>query len=535
MSDRDYATNIFNALSSPAPLSSAGFEVALNKTGNVARLVTTVLRSKLPRSEHITAKSSRWEGGVIAFKNHAANAKFWTKVTQRDLDGGDGPRAWVCSSVDPERALLRVWVIPFSIIRDNYANFPEDAEHRRDLKITAQLGGWSFNFNEPVGEPPDLGPFYAEYGLDAIGAFVQARTADAEQKKATSAHRNAPQEPEGESQGLDLETETIEIPGSNRIYFGPPGTGKSYQLRNELKQSHAAGGVRTVTFHPEYTYADFVGSYRPSMIYGGNEQYRDAIGTPVRPDGRPAVIYKFVPGPLIQMICRAMSNPGAHLYLIIEEINRGNCAAIFGDLFQLLDRLEDGESEYAVWVEADLMTHVQQQLAGQPTDTKERFDREGLFIPSNLSIYATMNTSDQSLYPMDSAMKRRWEMRYVPIDYEQARGRRTAIRGYGEMDWGEVLLCINKEIVRHTRSDDKQVGQWFVKGQTISDATFRDKVLSYLWFDVFRQRPEDLFDLTDGSFSYESLVAAYNAGKKVFKNGVLDGTSQAAQRGADGR
>jgi hypothetical protein len=234
------------------------------------------------------------------------------------------------------------------------------------------------------------------------------------------------------------------------------------------------------------------------------------------------------------MICDAMSNPGDHFYLVIEEINRGNCAAIFGDLFQLLDRLEDGESEYAVWVEVDLINHVKQQLASQPEDVKARFLREGLYIPSNLSIYATMNTSDQSLYPMDSAMKRRWEMRYVPIDYEEARGRRAMIHGYGEMDWGDVLHRINKEVVKHTHSDDKQVGQWFVKGQTISSETFRDKLLSYLWFDVFRHSPQDLFDLGDEPYSYESLVAVYNAGHRVFKIGVLEDAKPAPQGVADG-
>lgn len=133
-----------------------------------------------------------------------------------------------------------------------------------------------------------------------------------------------------------------------------------------------------------------------------------------------------------------------------------------------------------------------------------------------------MNTSDQSLYPMDSAMKRRWEMYYVPIDYSRARGRRITIRGYGERDWADVLLRINREIIRHTHTDDKQIGQWFVKTETIGADTFRDKVLSYLWFDVFRSSPQELFDLGNNPYSYESLVAAYDRSEQIFRAGVLD-------------
>jgi hypothetical protein len=530
MTDRDYAIDVLKAIATPAALEPAGFQVNPGAGGNVARLITTVLRAKLSGCEAITVKSVEWRGGVIAFKNFTPNARFWTKVTQNDLNGGDGLRVWVCSSVDPEKAVLHIWVLPFALVRENYAAFPEDAKHRRDLKIVPRPSGWSFRFSDPPADPPDLGQYHHEIDYRQLIAFEAARAADVAQGGPQPTPTPPFPQPVPDSkialprQEPDAEVE-VEVAGSNRIYFGPPGTGKSHQLREELREAQAAGRVRTVTFHPEYTYSDFVGSYRPTMVYGGTERYRDATGNPAQVEGRPSVVYRFVPGPLVQMICRAVSDPGAHFYLVIEEVNRGNCAAVFGDLFQLLDRHEDGESEYAVWVEADLMAHVRQELAGLPQDAKERLEREGLFIPSNLSIFASMNTSDQSLYPMDSAMKRRWEMQYVPIDYGQAKGRRATVGGYGERDWGDVLSQINREVVRHTHSDDKQIGQWFVKGRTIDSTTFRDKVLSYLWFDVFRHSPQDLFDLGDGPYSYEELMSAYDVGRRVFKHGVLVDTA----------
>jgi hypothetical protein len=263
------------------------------------------------------------------------------------------------------------------------------------------------------------------------------------------------------------------------------------------------------------------------MAYCGAEQYRDASGKLLPALGRPVVVYKFVTGPLIRMIERAILDTEHPYYLIIEEINRGNCAAIFGDLFQLLDRRDDGSSEYEVRVESDLMQHL---LGNLPADIKadeavrrnfSRLKEFGLFIPGNLSLLATMNTSDQSLYPMDSAMKRRWEMTYVTIDYEQAKGRRVDIQGYGNRAWGDVLRRLNKAIVMYTQNDDRQIGQWFIGTESIDADTFRDKILSYLWFDVFRHKPGEMFNL-DYSSSYEALIGKYDKGLPVFKAGILD-------------
>ena len=314
-----------------------------------------------------------------------------------------------------------------------------------------------------------------------------------------------------------------DVIGTNKILFGPPGTGKSRMVWDELRDHRKDGRTCIVTFHPEYTYADFVGVYKPLMVYGGNEQFVGPSG-PLKQSGRPAVIYSFVAGPLARIIVQAMRDPDHHYYLVIEEINRGKCAAIFGDLFQILDRDINGESQYAIVAEADLMSFVASSVATEstPENSKQRLATEGLFLPANLSLYATMNTSDQSLYPMDSAMKRRWEMEYVPINYEAIADRKVMLPPpYGERVWSDVLKRLNKAIVEDTHCDDKQIGQWFVVGKLISQETFRDKVLSYLWFDVFRHKTEAMFDMESDACSYESLVKRYDDGKRVFRDGIL--------------
>jgi hypothetical protein len=160
MPDPEYAVSVLNAISARVPLNAAGFQVNAAAGGNVARLVTTILRARLRGSQDITSKSTRWGGGVIVFKNYMPKGRFggfWTWVTQNNIDGGDGLRAWVCSGIDAKKAVLHVWVIPFSMIREHYANFREDRLHRKALIIIPQKDGWSFRFAELPSEPPELG------------------------------------------------------------------------------------------------------------------------------------------------------------------------------------------------------------------------------------------------------------------------------------------------------------------------------------------------------------------------------------------
>jgi MoxR-like ATPase len=284
--------------------------------------------------------------------------------------------------------------------------------------------------------------------------------------------------------------------GSNVIYSGPPGTGKSTKVKNK---TGAAPLFRT-QFHPEYSHSDLIGSYRPVVGFEA-----DAANNVVGHDGaiiaRPVNYFAFVPGPLALAMERAFGS-NDHVFLIIEEINRGDCAAIFGDAFQLLDREDTGRSEFGITPKSELLAYFKAKSVNYDIASDGK-----LYLPPNLTLLATMNTSDQSLYPMDSAFKRRWQWVACPIDFDQLLDYTGGVRPFLDdgktiWDWIQILELVNKNIVRD-RMEDKQLGPWFIKpgkdGLVPWDA-FLNKGLFYLWHDVFKD--EQLSDLspfkTDG-------------------------------------
>ena len=242
------------------------------------------------------------------------------------------------------------------------------------------------------------------------------------------------------------------------IFFGTPGSGKSYRVNvlTEEKRAH-----RT-TFHPDSDYASFVGCYKPTMKDG-------------------EISYSFTPQVFTEAYIDAWKNPKEEVYLVIEEINRGNCAQIFGDLFQLLDRKSDGRSDYSITADSDLRDYLYSQLGKEHEGIK---DGE-LCLPPNLRIFATMNTSDQSLFPMDSAFKRRWDWEYVPVDYSEPESNFTITLGEEKYRWLEFLQTINQRIFKATNSEDKQMGNFFIK-EHVSESEFKSKVMFYLWNEVCR-------------------------------------------------
>ena len=260
---------------------------------------------------------------------------------------------------------------------------------------------------------------------------------------------------------LKVESENIKhIRALNKIYFGCPGTGKSYQMKQDTEGYKKFG----TTFHPEYDYAAFVGSYKPKM------------------DGD-KIIYDFTPQIFTKAYVYAYQNSSENVALVIEEINRGNCALIFGDIFQLLDRNSTGESEYDdVTPDSDLASYLESELG-------EKFTGK-LVLPNNLSILATMNTSDQSLFPMDSAFKRRWEWQYIPINLEKADEMAFVVNDK-VYNWKKFLEIVNDKIYKLTESEDKQVGTFFVSdSKMIQEQQFKSKVMFYLWFDIFKNEIE---------------------------------------------
>lgn len=304
-----------------------------------------------------------------------------------------------------------------------------------------------------------------------------------------------------------------------QIFYGAPGTGKSFLVDDKTDENNS---VRT-TFHPDSDYASFVGAYKPTMenvrinsIYGDSVQF--ATGKNGHPGSEKKIVYKYVPQAFLKAYVAAWSKLDTPYYLVIEEINRGNCAQIFGDLFQLLDRNSEGTSSYAIHADEDLAQFLSDDPKGFGNLSDEQKDAirsfvlhkdngkiqmvgpdiltgKLLLLPPNLRIWATMNTSDQSLFPIDSAFKRRWNWEYVPIEYDKkAWYIQVGDRYYG---WGDFIAAINPIIYELTSSSDKQMGFFFVKpdkksdekiaeNNVISEKLFINKVLFYLWTDVLK-------------------------------------------------
>ncbi len=281
--------------------------------------------------------------------------------------------------------------------------------------------------------------------------------------------------------------------GRNRILFGAPGTGKSFTLNREKDTLLANGGeYERVTFHPDYSYANFVGTYKP-VPFIDNE-------------GKDAITYAYVPGPFMRTYVKALKNsrtdaPKPYL-LVIEEINRANVAAVFGDVFQLLDR-DDGEaSEYPIQASEDIKKYLAKELGGEPDDYSE------IRIPDNMFIWATMNSADQGVFPMDTAFKRRWDFTYLGIDdSEDGIAGKTVILGEGEyrrvVEWNALRKAINGVLLTYKVNEDKLLGPYFIakknlpEGTTIDPVTFirifKNKVIMYLFDDAAKQKRPSLF------------------------------------------
>lgn len=322
-----------------------------------------------------------------------------------------------------------------------------------------------------------------------------------------------------------------------QIFYGAPGTGKSYEI-NDLTKPYST--IRT-TFHPDSDYSTFVGAYKPVMeetpVYG-------AQGVEVAKEKR--ITYSYVKQAFLKAYlgawqkyakCGETAEPQ---FLVIEEINRGNCAQIFGDLFQLLDRSDNGFSTYPIEADSDLQNEIKKAFAEggeyaieKGLDVDDAVDgytsnygetlsddiKNGrvLLLPNNIYIWATMNTSDQSLFPIDSAFKRRWDWRYVKIA-DAGKGWKIKC-GTEYCDWWTFVEEINKKIAKETSSDDKKLGYFFCKppmgSDTITEDKFVGKVLFYLWNDVFKDGDISLFKVSDEPEAEICFDAFYGSDNKV--------------------
>lgn len=362
----------------------------------------------------------------------------------------------------------------------------------------------------------------------------------------------------------------------NRIIFGAPGTGKSFRLKKESTENSFFSEITRVTFHPDYSYSQFVGTYKPTMIKADNKQedentrqiiqvlqnktsssqekynilydkfkennltllpfllglYTDDAFSTRKKDGSATaddnnaernhgkairsyvnlksendgeeISYKYIPGPFLRTLVNALKsnrlNETKNYLLIIEEINRARVSAVFGDMFQLLDRNEYGESEYEIQTSEDMRNFLTEQLGGN------KDDYQTIRLPNNFYIWATMNSADQGVFPMDTAFKRRWNFEYIGIDENE-----SGVSAYEipisrivnekkiikKVNWNKLRQAINKKLICLNVNEDKLLGPYFIGEKDLKSAMqnqedfinlFKSKVLMYLFEDAAKMK-----------------------------------------------
>ncbi|WP_215744210.1 AAA family ATPase [Mesomycoplasma hyorhinis] len=300
-----------------------------------------------------------------------------------------------------------------------------------------------------------------------------------------------------------LDTCTRKGVGKNIILYGVPGSGKSWTIKN--KYCNDDSKMERLVFYPDYSYTDFVGQILPKVS--------NDFG----------VTYEFTPGPFTNLLKKAYLNPNEEYFLVIEELNRGNAQAIFGDIFLLLDRTKDGFSEYNI-TNKDIAKIVYQD------------ENHKVSIPSNMNILATMNTSDQNVFTLDTAFQRRWEMKLIPNKFNNNNNLKNIKILDTNITWDDFIKKINEIILSKSlntnSSEDKRLGVYFINEDDLKlnanndkNGKFAEKVLKYLWDDVFKFNKDDIFDL-DIAKSLEDVIEIFENKKgderfKIFKNNLF--------------
>ncbi|MDO3918211.1 AAA family ATPase, partial [Salmonella enterica] len=297
------------------------------------------------------------------------------------------------------------------------------------------------------------------------------------------------------------------IESVNKIFYGAPGTGKSHRINEILGSSKY---IRTV-FYPDMLYSDFVGSLRPRTIEDSEKNKK--------------VIYEYRAGPFLRALILALNSKDEQVYLVIEEINRASASAVFGELFQLLDRNEFGESKYEIDInDPDMLDYINERVNDKLLSLR---------IPQNLSILATMNSSDQAVMPMDTAFKRRWQFEYLLIDYSNATKGEIPINIYNEdanietinITWGNFSKILNDELKELNVPEDRLLGHRFLddnelKTKEKATETVAGKLLVYLWDDVLRHGKKSLIFRTEEFKTFGELHNAFLSGKPIFNDTI---------------
>lgn len=328
-------------------------------------------------------------------------------------------------------------------------------------------------------------------------------------KKTTSETKNDKQ--------IDYNSSFIDKP-HQRIFFGAPGTGKSFKLNEEAKE-YFGDNYERVTFHPNYMYGNLVGAFKPfpnilKNIDGSIKKDEDG-------NIQESITYKYIPGVLMKQLVKALKNPSENYLLLIEEINRANVSAVFGDIFQLLDRAGDGESEYVIATSDELQNYLKQELENvelsQDIQEKLGVDFKRLYLPKNLYIWATMNSADQGVMPMDTAFRRRWEFTYLDIDETADVNREDFSKYKFKVNKQEIVLWdafrreVNKKLSALNIPEDKLIGPYFISKSMLEKTDLdelteiiKNKVLMYLYEDVAKAYRPALF--AEGKYATYSMV-----------------------------
>ena len=291
------------------------------------------------------------------------------------------------------------------------------------------------------------------------------------------------------------------IVAENRLYFGAPGTGKSKTIRDIVPADRQ---IKTV-FHADFQNSDFMGALKPKMV-------SDPKSKELK------ISYEFRPGPFARVLQNSLANPEEHWFLVIEELNRAHAAAVFGEIFQLLDRDSDGRSEYEIdFPDDDFKSWL---------NSHSRVNVEQLYLPNNLSILASMNSADQGVVPIDGAFRRRWRQKHIRIDFTHApRGDFELVDLVGNarlVEWKDFAPKLNTMLLNKLDvAEDRLFGPWFVsKEELAASDKLPEKIYSYLWDDLLRHNPKtDLF--AAGLNSFGQLALAVETGEKVFCDDFL--------------
>lgn len=329
-----------------------------------------------------------------------------------------------------------------------------------------------------------------------------------------------------------------------RIFFGAPGTGKSYKLNEEARE-YFGDNYERVTFHPNYMYGHFVGAFKPFPKF-----LKNSDGSIKKDDDgniQETITYEYIPGILMKQLVKALKNQDENYLLLIEEINRANVAAVFGDVFQLLDRNNLGESEYFIATSRELQEFLKKEFNDYKLDetviNKLGSDFSRLYLPKNLYIWATMNSADQGVMPMDTAFRRRWEFKYLGINEaadlnkEDFKRYKFKINDSEVVLWDEFRRALNKKLSSLNIPEDKLIGPYFVSKSILEETnlnkltdTIKNKVLMYLYEDVAKSQRKSLF-AKDKHSTYSDVCKYFDDNALLLFDGNLNVKTESIDQG----